>query len=343
MNSTNSKTTPNPTPSPPPSPPAPPPAAPPAAPRASPFPHPRGHPDGQVHGADDPRAVDVVVPTHTTRHLDLVLAGLARQTAQPRAIVVSCDTDDGAIGDVLARSEPRLSAPVWWVRRPHHGEERLCQVRNNAVRCLARTLGHTRGRVLILDGDMIANPTCVADHARLGERAELVLPYRIDLSEARTSELDAERLAAGDQTLEPSPAELATLRRRDRRARRHLILRALRLGPRHKPKLLGGHVSIDLPTYLELNGFDERYRGWGFKDDEFAHRAARAGKRARPAAADIPAWHCHHTTRQPDRPMKELPTARLFEDRGVAPIRCELGVDHPLDQHPVREDRVGGG
>jgi hypothetical protein len=286
--------------------------------------------------------VHAVVPTHTTRHLALTLAGLARQSVRPTTIVVSCDTDDASIGEVVARACRSWGAQAWWVRRASHGEERLCQVRNNAVRLL-RERGARDGRVLVLDGDMVACADAVSLHRDLGRRARLVLPYRIDVPEARTAELDADRLAAGNEPLEPTPEDLAYLRGRDRRYRKHLRMRRLRLGPRHKPKLLGGHFSCDLRLYLRLNGFDELYRGWGFKDDEFAYRAARLGATAAPACEAIPAWHLYHRTRQPDVPMRELPTARRFERRRRLPVACEHGVDNPLPQHAVRATLFGPG
>jgi len=278
--------------------------------------------------------VHVVIPTHTTRHLRLTLAGIAWQTEAPATLVVSCDTDDPAIGEAVARAAGDWGLEAWWVRRASHGEERLCQVRNNAARLLASN-GVARGRMLVLDGDMVACPEAVALHAELGARGELVLPYRIDVPEDRTRKLDADKLLGGTQTLSPTRDDLRTLRRRDRRYRKHLMLRAMRLGPLHKPKLLGGHFSCDVGLYLELNGFDELYRGWGFKDDEFAFRAARVGARSVPACARIPAWHLFHPTRQPTSPMRELPTAERFAERASLPDVAEHGVDRALDQHEV--------
>ncbi len=286
--------------------------------------------------------VHALVPTHTTRHLALTLAGLARQTVRPATVVVSCDTDDASIGDVVARACRDWDLEVWWVRRASHGEERLCQVRNNGVRLL-RARGVEIGRLLTLDGDMIACPEAVARHRGLGRRAGLVLPYRVDLGERRTAELDPDHLVRGTQRLTLTDAERDRLRRRDRRYRKHLAMRRLGLGPRHKPKLLGGHFSCDLAVYLRLNGFDELYRGWGFKDDEFAFRAARLGARAVPACEAIPAWHLHHRTRQPDVPMRELPTAQRFAQRRRLPTVCEHGVERPLPQHPVAATLVGAG
>ncbi len=286
--------------------------------------------------------VDVVIPTHTSRYLDLVLAGLARQTTRPRAIVVSCDTDDPAIGAVIERCAGDFGIEAWWVRRAHMGGERLCQVRNNAVRFLHDELGHTSGRVLILDGDMLAPDDLVAGHGARDTRP-LTYAYRVNVNRAESERLDAQAVFEGRDRPALTDADRATLARRQRRYEKQRLLRRLRLGPAHKPKLLGGHFSVDLAVYLQLNGFDELYQGWGFKDDEFAYRAARLGHGVTIAVRDLPAWHLWHETRQADVPMRELPTARRFATRFRLPLVAEHGVRNPLPQESVLWTHYGGG
>lgn len=284
----------------------------------------------------------VVIPTHTPRHLDIVLAGLGRQTMRPAAIVVSCDTDDESIGEVIARSCARFGLQdVWWLRRAHMGGERLCQVRNNAVRFLLDELSADEGRVLVLDGDMLASDELVAQHGATGAGTELVYAYRVNVSKERTEALEAERVFAGEQRLELEDGDVRELARRDLRARRHLLMRRLGVGAKHKPKLLGGQFSCDLELYHELNGFDELYQGWGFKDDEFAYRAARLGARVRIGIREMVAWHLWHPTRQPGVAMRELPTAQRFAERGRLPLVAEHGLRTPLEQAELRVDRVG--
>lgn len=280
----------------------------------------------------------VVIPTHAAHYLDLALAALARQSRRADSVIVSCDNDDADIGAEAERCAQAYGLPVWWVRRETHHEERLCQVRNNAARHLRDTLGERTGRVVVIDRDMVLPDATLAGHERLGASAPLVYAYRIDVDEQASARLSGDHWFAGDDTLTPTAQQLDTLVRRDRRYRKHLLLRRLRLAPPHKPKLLGGHFSCDLGVYLAINGFDELYRGWGFKDDEFAHRAARSGHRCAVGVRALPAFHLFHPTRQPDRPMRELPNAQRFAGQHGLPLVCENGVENPLPQHPVRAD-----
>jgi len=279
--------------------------------------------------------VFLYIVTHTTRHLDLVFAGLARQTRKPDRIVLSCDTDDERLGAVAERWADRVRAPIAWVRRAHHGIARCSQVRNNAVRHLVNDLGATTGRVIQIDGDILCPDDFVERHATLGGDRLLVYAHRVNVSEADTAALDPERVYRGDQRPPITDADREALRRRDRRYRRQLFMRRLRLGPLHKPKLLGCNWSASLEAWTDLNGFDEHFQGWGYLDDEFARRAAARAWPCLPACAAIPCWHLYHPTRQPDGPLSANPNHTRFVRRDL-PTVAERGLRHEIEQHPVR-------
>lgn len=275
----------------------------------------------------------VFVVCHQPRYLDLVLAGLSRQTRRPDRVVISSDTDNPAIGEVAAAWAARVKAPISWVRRKHHGIARCSQVRNNAARHVINDLGIRTGRLIQLDGDMLATPDMVERHEQMGRDAELVFPYRIDVPKEISESLNADTLAAGGAYPSITPEAEAKLTARARRYRRQLFMRRIGLGPAHKPKLLGSNWSASINTWLAVNGFDEHYQGWGFLDDEFARRAVKAGARVAVAVEEIRVFHLWHVTRQPSGAMADNPNYRRFRTR--LPIRCENGLENHLDQHPV--------
>lgn len=284
--------------------------------------------------------VYLFVVTHTTRYLDIVLAGLARQSRHPDHIVISCDTDDPAIGQVIESWAPDVGAPIAWVRRAHHGIARCSQVRNNAVRYLIEELGADRGRVIQIDGDILCPDDFVKRHAEIGGERALVYPYRINVNEAESKSLDGRRVLDGKDRLRPTSADLVLLGSRDRRYRRQLWMRRLGLGPLHKPKLLGCNWSAPLEAWIALNGFDEHFQGWGFLDDEFARRAAHAGWRCIPACREIPCFHLYHATRQPEGAMSANPNYRRFADTSL-PDFAAHGLKGGISQHPIQSTRYG--
>jgi GT2 family glycosyltransferase len=85
-----------------------------------------------------------------------------------------------------------------------------------------------------------------------------------------------------------------------------------------------------------VNGFDERFTGWGFEDSDLAIRVGRAGVRlgALPGAGTV--LHLHH--RESDRSFAGENRARLREIERAASFRAKLGLDR--DDPEVRVERL---
>ncbi|MCH7790870.1 MAG: glycosyltransferase [Planctomycetes bacterium] len=294
----------------------------------------------------------VVVPTHTTRHLEACLTSLAAQSRPPASVVVTCDTDDPAIGDLLG-SIPTASgggiARIILARRAHTGIARLNQVRNNGLRALeATTTLADHDLIVLLDGDTMLAEDALERHASASAGgAELIIPFRVNLSEATTAGL-------GDGPITPAQlhqlittSDGAALRRRQRRYERQLLQRRLlpewtRAVKPHKPKVLGGHHGVSVRVLRAVNGYDELYTGYGYDDDDLTRRIYRLRPRVRVAVVvrECLSMHLWHPSRAPRRPtdapgyarfsLKDLPTAARF------------GWSTPSDQPPVEVRVIGG-
>lgn len=301
--------------------------------------------------------VHLLIPTHTTRHLGACLSAIGAQEASPDSVVVTCDVDEPAIRELIERVWPSVSAavvrrgaatsppPLRLVMRAHAGEPRLNQVRNNGLRALMESGAGDRDLVVVIDGDMVLAPRAVARHRSLAaDGADVVVPFRVNVDEARTGRVDAAAFLAEPMSwpaeLTLSPADEAALASRDRRYRRQLVTRRLApwLTKPHKPKLLGGHHAVRLSALKAVNGYDERFVGYGYDDDDLARRLHGLGAlRWAVAVRQIPAFHLWHPTRAPARPTEAPGYARFA--CGDLPVRCERGLDSPLDQAlPVVQD-----
>lgn len=303
--------------------------------------------------AADPRVtgpsgtgVHLLIPTHTTRHLDTCLAAISLQSEPPDSVVVTCDTDSGAIGDLLDRTWPRVGdrlrrkgsrvPRLLHVQRAHQGEPRLNQVRNNGLRALLDSGAHQSSLVVTIDGDMALSPDAVAAHRKLAAAgADVIVAFRVNLSESRTQAIDAEKILKGGEAewMQIEPDLLDALTRRDRRYRRQLLLRQTLpwLSKSHKPKLLGGHHAVRLNALLAVNGYDEEFTGYGYDDDDLARRLHLLGGLSWSiAVSTIPAFHLWHPTRAPTRPT-DAPGFARFSRRDL-PVRTERGIASPLSQ-----------
>ncbi|MFG0292358.1 MAG: galactosyltransferase-related protein [Phycisphaerales bacterium JB050] len=297
------------------------------------------------------RPVHVIIPTHTTRHLRLTLLGLACQSTAPASVTVSCDNDKDEIRDHLAEVAREFGFPITLVRREHQGMERLAQVRNNAVRALTgRFPAEINGKpglsldqveadpqLLFLDGDCFLERDAIAKHATYAEDAELVIPFRVDTTEEQIGQFDEAKARRGEMPIPINAPQRRLLERRHKRyERQQRMKRWPLLGPllvkSHKPKLLGGHHSVRLSSYIAVNGHDEEYHTWGTEDDDFCRRVYETGAQSVVAIRDIDCLHLYHPTRNPGD-WHSRPNAERF--KGNLPTRCAHGLDNPMPQGEI--------
>jgi hypothetical protein len=286
----------------------------------------------------------VILGTHTTLHLGACLAGFAAQTRPPETVTLSCDVDKPEILEAVREATAGGRLRVAVVMRPHTGMARCSQVRNNGVRAVMSGV-HGRApaagsRLIFLDGDTVPSATMVSDHERIGGADRLVSTYRVNLTEGQTERFDGAALSAGREPVELTPSQRDELRTRQARYARQAMWRRLGLGKPHKPRLIGGHFSVPLAAYVDVNGCDEAYEGYGQEDDDLTRRLYRAGWRSVVAVDRIVVYHLWHPTRAPGD-WHEAPGVKRF---GMAtPTRCGLGLDRPAAQGAVRAWVCEGG
>ena len=287
----------------------------------------------------------VIVPTHTTRHLQLCLASLARQSSPPASVVVTCDTDDPAIAKLLDQTRSTLGdrlPRIVYVSRRHTGIARLNQVRNNGLRALDTIISPAdEDLIVLLDGDTMLARNTIERHIAAAQRgAELVIPYRINLSPETTDRIASDPLELPDLSALVSKVDAQALARRHRRYERQLFLK--RVFPRrfqvvkdHKPKVLGGHHAIIVRVMRRVNGYDEAYTGYGYDDDDITRRIYQLRPRVRVliAVRDSLSFHLWHPTRAPRRPA-EAPGYERFR-RTDLPTSAQLGWSSPGTQPEV--------
>lgn len=285
-----------------------------------------------------PRA-HAIISTHTTRHLRRTLLGVLAQTRRPDTVTVSADTDAPDIAELVAAAAAERSAPITLVQRAHQGESRSSQVRNNAVRAIISG-AHAADILWFLDGDCLPAPDCLAQHLRFfaGSARPLVVAFRVDLTPEQTEALDDVRIARGE-AMSPTADQFAALQARDRRYRRHALMRRLGLGKPHKPKLLSANFAVRLADYLAVNGFDEEYTGYGQEDDDLGRRLYKIGVTPAIGIMQAMAFHQHHPTRAPGA-WEASPNAARFARPFRA--RCTHGVDNPLAQPAPVVHRYAG-
>jgi glycosyltransferase involved in cell wall biosynthesis len=274
-------------------------------------------PGGPASGID----TSILVTTfRRPRHLTLVLESIALQRRVPRdfEVIVADDGSGDATAEVVARFAETADVPVRFTTQPHEGF-RLARVRNNAARA-------ARGDYLMfLDGDCILPRGHLAAHRHRRRRGLVLLGHCARLSEETSRLLVPENLAVTNLAGLVSPSEARSLGRRHRRTRWHALIRHPT-----KPRLTGGDFGIWRSDFERVNGFDERFIGWGQEDDDLGLRLRAAGMRLESVldlTCSLHVWHPTDPTATPR--WRDGANVSYFDRRGRL-TACRLGLEPRL-------------
>ena len=241
----------------------------------------------------DPKAAVILTTYNRPDALQATLDGFEAQDADDFEIIVA---DDGSTGETRALVENharRARVPLRHVWQEDRGF-RAGAARNRA---LAATQAEY---VIFVDGDCVPPPFFVRRHLELAEPGCFLAGNRILLSEDFTR-----AVLDGHVPIHRWSAArwLAAWARRD--VNRALPLVRLPDGSFRKsaPRRWEGVKTCNLSAWradlVQVNGFDERYAGWGLEDSDLVIRLLHAGVRHKSARFAAPVFHLWH--RENDR------------------------------------------
>ncbi|MCH6581255.1 MAG: glycosyltransferase, partial [Nitrospinae bacterium] len=233
--------------------------------------------------------ISVIVSTYNRPDaLEMVLRSLEAQTCKDFEVVVA---DDGS------REDTRLMLDRFGSQSPlklkHVWQEdegfRAASIRNQAVAA-------SQGEYLVfLDGDCMVFPDFLAEHARLKEPNRFTTGNRMLLSRSFTEIVLDRQLPLHQWTF--SQWIRARLKGQTNRL---LPLLRLPLGFLRKltPRKWYGVKTCNLGTwrqdFLDVNGFDESYQGWGYEDSDLVIRIMNKGVFRLEGRFAIPVIHLWH-------------------------------------------------
>jgi glycosyltransferase involved in cell wall biosynthesis len=268
------------------------------------------------------KAAEIAVLVSTferPHHLEKCLSSLAGQRGVDGRFEVVV-TDDGSRDgtfDFVRSFAGRVSFPVRCTTHPHEGFH-LSRCRNEGVRATKAPY------LLFTDGDCVLPPDHLAIHLAVRRPGMVIGSDCARLDEAATARLDEQSIR--DWTVdEHVPAqEKRRLRRKAMRARVYELLRIPM-----RPRLTGNNIALWRADFERVNGFDERFVGWGLEDKDLQSRLERAGLRVRSIitrSAPVHLWH----QQDPSFSRNNAATANWELYRfGDRPVFCRQGLVNP--------------
>jgi hypothetical protein len=250
------------------------------------------------------------------RHLGLVLDSIERQIGVEGRFEVVI-TDDGSTDEterLVAQRAAKASYRLAFTSRPHDGF-RLARVRNDGVR-----IAHGQ-RFLFLDGDCMLPRDHVAVHL---ERCQQGVATGGDcgrLTESQSQGVDPTALDAAAIGQMLTSTEQAALRRKLRKWRWYSLI-----GHSTKPRLVGNNIGIHRHDFERINGFDERFVGWGQEDDDISLRLRAVGVRLETVLDSTCSLHVWHPTDPTATPRwRDGPNVQYFLRKGRL-SQCRQGL-----------------
>ncbi len=223
--------------------------------------------------------------------LELVLAGLERQTMWDFEVVIADDGSNDEFVKRLKKITPSLSFPLIHVSHEDKGF-RKNKILNKAIEAA------NSDYLIFMDGDCIPHSKFLDEHSNYRNKYVCLTGRRVNLSEKISDKLTPEMVRAG--WLEKNTMKLVKdglFGKSDYVEKGFYVKnKTLRGILNDKPRgLLGCNFSINKEDLLKINGFDERYEAPSIgEDSDIQYRLELAGMRIKSLNNIAVQYHLYH-------------------------------------------------
>ena len=245
------------------------------------------------------------------------LRGYLRQTTQDFSLVIADDGSTSEIRNWLESFARETAAQGIELEHIWHEDLgfRRSMILNEAVRQAAdETL------LIFSDGDCIPPADFVEKHnrAHVPESFHVGGAYRLD--QAESEEITQKEIDSGAFESLGREVHRKDLSRRRFKSRWGTFLRL-----KNRPKVLGLNMAMDRALFEDVNGFDEKFVGYGLEDSDLRDRVMRRSPRPRVVNfyGDNDVYHLWHPFNNTVE-RRQLPTWGYYQQR--RPVRCETGL-----------------
>lgn len=220
--------------------------------------------------------------------LSLVLDSLSKQITKPLEVVIADDGSKASTKEVIASWQKKLPFPLIHIWQEDKGF-RAAASRNKAA---AASSGDY---LVFLDGDCLVFPDFIKNHIKLAAENKMVVGSRILCSPEFTLQIET----AQEKPLNWPFSSWLKAKFSKKINRVFALIRLPNLSIRNfRAKKWQGVRTFNLAVwrkdFFAVNGFDERFQGWGHEDADLAIRLIKLGIRRKDGQFSIPVLHLWH-------------------------------------------------
>jgi len=262
----------------------------------------------------------IIVSTYNWKEaLTVSLRGLFAQSRPPDEILVADDGSRDDTRECIEQLRAESPVPIRHVWQTDDGF-RLAEIRNRAIAATDADY------IVTIDGDIVVHPRFCEDHLSIARPDFFVQGVRAKLLARPTRRI----LETGrcDRWL-----RFVGMKKRGNLIRSPLLSHIFSRTLRVNKKILGCNMAFWRDDILQVNGYDERYVGFGGEDHDIAVRLFHAGITCRYSKHLALACHLDHPIRSTPPGCRNA--EMLQEAICRQTIRCEKGIDRHLEESAV--------
>ncbi len=265
-----------------------------------------------------PTASVVVCTYNAEKQLELVLAGLARQTEPPLEILIADDGSKKTTGTMIENWKKMMPGPLHHVWHDDRGKQKAVIVN--------KTVSVSEGsQLLFLDGDCIPHPKWVSDHiqAAKSDPEAVWCGRRFRLGPEISEKITPQDIQTGQLDSAFSSFIRAPGNHRWGNALR-LPWWLARVINRKTKGLMGCNFSLSRAAFESVNGYEEDWPGMSqlLEDWDLEVRLRKEGRSLRSIINTAVVYHLYHHERE-----RSEEVLLLREERKKADIRAKVGLN----------------
>ena len=277
--------------------------------------------------------VSVVIPTYNRTHLlRYCLMSILAQSLRPDEIIL---TDDGSSEDILAGVRDILEPAdvgVTFVQQDDRGF-RAARCRNNGIRQASGEF------IVCFDPDIVFSKHYLKTMVKAARKNTFVVGQVIRFTNAQNGRISPDMIRSGDFSSLLSKEQQKVIPRQYRKERLYSLLHKFRLR-RQGPKLRSGLAGFFKADFIRVNGYDEKFIGWGNEDDDLGIRFYAAGISGKNPFKTEYAIHLYHDRFHGNERVNKPYQKKRMKEIGPDAFRCRHGYDIHDTQDEVKVTKL---
>jgi len=237
------------------------------------------------------KTIAAIITVHNrVSYLEKCLYSLINQSVKPEEIIICDDGSDENIIEFLKSFSEQNNCKIKYIRQEFNGF-RVARSRNNAVL-------YSKSDILVfLDSDVILTKNYIKKIYDFfqGNRNCFVTNYPVRLTQKQTEKISLDCIINCKYEIITIKQKLKIVRQYFKDLFYSITNRFRKTNKRLSPKFRGGVSAVIKEDFLAVNGYDERFIGWGNEDDNLSKRLYIYGLNGRNIGLREFPIHLYHT------------------------------------------------